>query len=96
MKMAFKAENASGMNATVQFDFTGEQSGSCSFVLSGDGIEESMGPAVKADLVVKTPFEVWMDVLTNKADGQKLFEEGKYQAEGDLAVLMKFRELYGR
>jgi hypothetical protein len=37
-----------------------------------------------------------MDILTNKADGQTLFTDGKYQAEGDLAVLMKLRELFGR
>lgn len=96
MKMAFKAENASGMRTTIRFDFTGEQSGSCSLAISGDGIEESMGPSSNADLVIRTPFEVWMDILTNKADGQKLFMDGKYQAEGDLAVLMKFKDLFGR
>lgn len=96
MKLAFRAENVSGMNATIQFDFSGEQTGSCSFTVSGDGIEESMGPAVKADLVIRSPFEVWMDILTNKADGQKLFVDGKYQAQGDLSILMKLKELFGR
>jgi len=96
MKMAFKAENASGMNATIQFDFTGDESGSCSLAVSGNGIEGSMGPSPRADLVVRTPFEVWMDIITNRADGQKLFTEGKYQAEGDLALLTKFKDLFGR
>jgi multimeric flavodoxin WrbA/putative sterol carrier protein len=96
MKMAFKPENASGVNATIRFEFSGEQAGACSFAISAAGMEETMGPSGKADLVIRTPFEVWMDILTNKADGQTLFTDGKYQAEGDLAVLMKFKELFGR
>lgn len=96
MKMAFRPESASGMKAVVAFDFSGEQSGSCSFSLSPDGIEETMGPAPGADLVIRTPFETWMDVVTNRADGQKLFMDGKYRAEGDLAILMKFKDLFGR
>lgn len=34
-------------------------------------------------------------IITNRADGQKLFTEGKYLAEGDL-VFTKFKDLFGR
>jgi len=94
MKMAYKPESADSKHAVLQFDFTGEQSGSCSFIIADGGIEEFMGPAAGPDLVVKAPFEVWMDILTGKADGQDAFMKGKYTAEGDLTLLMRMKELF--
>jgi len=95
MKLAFRPEEAAGMKTAVRFDFSGGQTGSCSLAFSGEGIEGAAGHDGKADLVITSPFEIWMDIITNKADGQKLFMEGKYQAEGDLSILVKFKELFG-
>jgi len=36
-----------------------------------------------------------MDIMTRKADGQKLFMEQKYSARGDLTALMRFKDLFG-
>ena len=95
MKMGYKPEAAGNTKAVLQFDFTGEQTGSCSFLVSQDGIEESMGQALRPDLVVKAPFEVWMDIFTKKTDGQDAFMKGRYTAEGDLTLLMHMKELFG-
>ena len=38
-------------------------------------------------LIIKTPFEVWMDILTDKADGAEMFMEGKYEAKGNIEFL---------
>jgi len=95
MKMAFRPDASGGMRAVIQFHFTGEQTGSCYFSLSGDGIEESMGEAPSADLVVKAPFDAWMDVFTGKAHGQDVFERGGCEADGDLSLLARMKELFG-
>jgi multimeric flavodoxin WrbA len=95
MKMGFRPEACEGVQAVIRFDFTGEQEGSCSFAISGSGIMDSAGPAEKADLVVKAPFEVWMDIITNKADGQDQFLKGGYTAEGNLSLLMRMKEFFG-
>jgi len=39
---------------------------------------------------------MWMDIMTGKADGQELFMEEKYSVEGDLELLLKMGELFGR
>jgi len=35
-----------------------------------------------------------MDIMTQKADGQKLLMEQKYSAQGDITVLMRFKDLF--
>jgi putative sterol carrier protein len=95
MKMAYKPEASGNTKAVLQFDFTGEQTGSCSFCVSQDGIEDSMDPASRPDLLVKAPFEVWMDIFTKKTDGQDAFMKGRYTAQGDLTLLMRMKELFG-
>jgi multimeric flavodoxin WrbA/putative sterol carrier protein len=95
MKMAYKPEAAGNAKAVLQFDFTGEQTGSCSFLVSGDGIEESIDPPSIPDLLVRAPFEVWMDVFTKKTDGQDAFMKGRYTAQGDLTLLAHMKELFG-
>lgn len=46
------------------------------------------GTAQAPDLVVHTPFEVWMDIMTGKADGGQMFMEQRYTVEGDLALML--------
>ena len=54
-----------------------------------------MEPASRPDLIVKAPFEVWMDIFTKKIDGQDAFIKGRYTAEGDLTLLTGMKELFG-
>jgi len=53
-----------------------------------------LGTAENPDLTIKAPFEVWMDIITGKADGTQMLMEGKYQAEGDISLLMKMGQLF--
>ena len=54
------------------------------------------GVLKEAALIIDTPFDIWMDILTGKADGQAMFAEEKYTVEGDLELLMKMGDLFGR
>jgi multimeric flavodoxin WrbA len=45
---------------------------------------------------VNAPFEIWMDIMTKKADGQQLFMEQKYTVEGDWELLMQLDQLFGQ
>lgn len=96
MKLAFRPEKAGNTDATIRFEFSGEVSGTCAFRISSAGLDDSLPPDSRADLVIWTPFDIWMDVITRKADGQSLFMEGAYKAEGDLDLLVRMGELFGR
>ncbi len=90
----FNADAAKDMEAIIQFHFSGEEKGSCYFTINRGNISASMGNAEKPDLTIETPFELWLDITTGKADGQQMFMEGKYRTEGDLDLLMNFNRLF--
>jgi hypothetical protein len=82
------AAAAADRPVTMQFDFSGEVEGACHFTLAAGQIEACEGPTAKADLTIETPFEVWMDIMTRKADGQQMFLDQKYKVHGDLALMV--------
>ncbi len=49
----------------------------------------SLGVYENPDITIETPFEVWMDIMTRKVDGQQMFMEQKYTVDGDLALLIE-------
>ncbi|MCE5275826.1 MAG: NAD(P)H-dependent oxidoreductase [Deltaproteobacteria bacterium] len=95
MQMAFRPELAGDVSAVIQFAFTGLLSGSCFFTIGDGVIDASPGTSPLPALTIETPFDLWMDVLTGKADGQKAFMDGKYRATGDLTWLVRMKEMFG-
>ena len=95
MKLGFTPGTASGLKTTIQFNFSGENQGSCFLSIADDSINGQQGSFNQPDLTVNTPFEVWMDILTGKAEGQQMFLDQKYTVEGDLALLMEMEQLFG-
>ena len=95
MKIAFNPGAAGDMVGTIQYNFSGEQQGACHLSISEGSINCQKGTAENPDLTVNTPFEVWMDILTRKADGQQMFMEQRYQTEGDISLLLQMGELFG-
>jgi multimeric flavodoxin WrbA len=95
MKLGFNPGSAGRLKATIQFNFTGENQGSCFLSIADGTIHGRQGSIDEPDLTVNAPFEVWMDILTGKADGQQLFLDQKYTVEGDLDLLMQMGQLFG-
>ncbi|MFZ1983308.1 MAG: NAD(P)H-dependent oxidoreductase [Desulfatitalea sp.] len=95
MPMGFQAQKAGDLAATIQFDFSDEIEGSCHFNIADGKITGVAGSAAKPDITIATPFELWMDIMAGKTDGQKMFMEQQYKAVGDFSLLMRFRELFG-
>ncbi|MFC1884903.1 NAD(P)H-dependent oxidoreductase [Thermodesulfobacteriota bacterium] len=73
----------------LQFNFSGEVEDSCHFIIEKDNIDAKEGISENPELTIDTPFELWMDIITQKADGQKLFMEQKYKVNGDILLMMK-------
>jgi multimeric flavodoxin WrbA/putative sterol carrier protein len=96
MKLGFNPASANGLEAKVQFNFTGKIQGSCYLIIKDSTISGRQGTAIKPDLTVNSPFEVWMDIITQKADGQQMFLEQKYALEGDLGLLPQLDHLFGQ
>jgi multimeric flavodoxin WrbA/putative sterol carrier protein len=93
MSMGFNPEAAGDTQAILQFRLSGEVEGSCYFTVERGKIVATLGTIEKPDLTIDTPFELWMDIVSGKADGQQMFMEGKYRAEGDISLMKVFSEL---
>lgn len=95
MKLGFNATAANGLTAKIQFNFSGDHKGSCFLAIEEGTINAQQGTFNQPDLTINAPFEIWMDIITGKADGQQMFLDQKYTVEGDLALLMQMDQLFG-
>jgi len=95
LSMGFNPEGAAGVRAVLQFDFTGAVVGKCHFTIADGSISSAGGPAPKADLTISTPFEVWADIMSGKADGAQMMMQGKYTAEGKTDLLFAMGQWFG-
>ena len=96
MSMGFNPQGAGDTKAVIQFDFSGEVEGSCHFRIENGGMAALPGVGDCPDLVIKTPFNVWLDIMAGRLDGQQAFMEQKYQVSGDVAILMQLKQLFSR
>jgi hypothetical protein len=96
LAMGFNSPGAGDTRAVLQFNFSGEQEGSCHFRIADGRIEPYPGAAEKPDLTIETPFGVWADIMAGKANGQQMFMEQKYKVNGDLSLLMRMNEFFGK
>ena len=95
MKIAFNVDAAQTTEAKLQFNFSGDIEGDCFLAIDKGTVSAETGTVDQPDLTVNAPFDVWMDIVTQKADGQQMFMEQKYTVEGDLALLMQMGQLFG-
>ncbi len=95
MQLAFSAEGAGDAKATVQFEFMGELEGDCYFIVDNGTIQKGIGKAMNPDAIVKAPFDLWIDIISEKANAIQMFMEGKCSVEGNLALLMSMSQWLG-
>lgn len=73
----------------LQFNFSGEVADSCIFIIENDKVTAEQGLGENPDITIETPFVLWMDIMTRKADGQQMFMEQKYTVAGDLELMIQ-------
>jgi len=95
MPMGFNPDGIKDLKAILQFEFNGEVEGTCHFAIADNAIIARAGRAEKPDLTITSPFEVWMDITTGKADGAQMLMAGKYTAEGDMNLLLNMKKIFG-
>ena len=93
--LGLKAFAANGTKAILQFNLSGDVQGTCHFSMENGTVNALKGSAESPDLTIDTPFDVWMDIMTGKADGQEMFMAQKYKVQGDLSFLMRMSKTLG-
>ena len=83
------SEAAGEQQIILQFNFTGEVTDSCYFIIEKDKIDAKKGTKENPDITIATPFEIWVDIMAGKIDGQQMFLEQKYKVDGELELMIK-------
>jgi multimeric flavodoxin WrbA len=73
----------------LQIKFSGDINDSCYFTIEKGRADAKQGTCEKPDLTIETPFNIWMDIITRKADGAQMLMEQKYKVSGDLALMLQ-------
>ena len=79
----------------MQFCFSGSVEGDCYFRIENGSIAAEEGRHSNPSVTIRAPFDVWMDIMTGKSDGQEMFFQEKYTVEGDLELMLKMEEIFG-
>ena len=96
MPTAFQPDRAAGVNATIQFNFTGAEAGSWA-VKVGDGkCEVSEGTADSPTVTINSPSDVWLKITRRELDGATAFMSGQFTFTGDMGVLMQMGSWFGQ
>lgn len=96
LSLGFNPVGAGDTRAVLQFNFSGDVQGACHFRIENGTIRATQGRAERPDVAIDTPFDLWMDILTGKADGQQMFMAQKYKVKGDLSLLMRMSQIFGK
>jgi len=96
MAVTFNAQAAGDLKATIQFEVTGKQPGNWFLSIEGGTCTFHEGKVDSPTLSIKTPSEIWLAIANGELDGRQAFMEGKYTAKGDMGLLMRMNDLFGR
>lgn len=95
MKTNLDVEKIKGINATYQWDITGDGGGKWNASFSDDGFEVNEGEADSPNITITIAASDWMDLVAGKLNGQMAFMTGKLKIQGDMALAMKLQQLTG-
>ena len=90
----FRADKASGTNATIQYDVAGDGGGTWHAVIKDGACTVNQGAATTPNLTLQVSAQDWLDMLSGKQSGQMLFMSGKLKIKGDMGLAMKLGSMF--
>jgi putative sterol carrier protein len=91
---AFLPEKAAGVNAVIQYKFTGDQAGDYIVKIADDICQVEEGETENPTMTLTADGEYFRDVLLGQEDGMKGFMMGKLKLAGDLNLAMKLTSFF--
>jgi putative sterol carrier protein len=94
MPTKFRADKAAGVNATIQYDITGDQGGTWHAIIKDGTCAVSEGAAANPNLTLTMGSQEWLDMIAGKLSGQMAFMSGKLKLKGDMGLAMKIGSMF--
>jgi len=94
MPLGFNPALAGDLEADIQFDLSGEGGGKIVLSVSNGQCTAWEGESASPTLTIHSPGDVWLKVASRQINPGMAFIKGLYQAEGDMELLVKIREIF--
>lgn len=87
---------AKGVNATIQFNLSGDNGGEWYVTIKDGAASTHQGKAPSANMTMSMAAQDYVDMITGKLNGQMAFMSGKLKISGDMGLAMKMQTLFKR
>ena len=88
-------EKVKDINATYQWDITGDDGGKWNVKLGEGDVEVKEGEATDPNITITVASGDWLDIVNGKLNGQMAFMTGKLKIQGDMALALKLQSITG-
>ncbi|GAB4541603.1 MAG: SCP2 sterol-binding domain-containing protein [Anaerolineales bacterium] len=94
MPGAFLPEKAAGLNAVIQFKFTGAEPGDWYADIKDGKVAVAKGVHASPKMTLTADSSDYVKIFTGEIDGMQAFMQGKLKLAGDLNLAMKLTQMF--
>ena len=94
MPGAFIPEKAQGVDATLQFNFTGAEAGLWNVTIKDGKVNVARGTHPSPKMTLTADSADYVKIFTGELDGMQAFMQGKIKLAGDLNLAMKLMQMF--
>lgn len=94
MPGAFIPEKAQGLDAAIQFKFTGAEPGEWVAAIKDGKVGVSKGTHPSPKMTLTADSDDYVKIFTGELDGMQAFMQGKIKLAGDLNLAMKLMQMF--
>jgi putative sterol carrier protein len=94
MPGAFIPEKAQGVEATIQFKFTGAEAGDWNATIKEGQVDVARGTHASPNMTLTADSADYVKIFTGELDGMQAFMQGKIKLAGDLNLAMKLMQMF--
>jgi putative sterol carrier protein len=94
MPSRFNKDAAKGLNATYQFDLSGDGGGKWQVIIKDQNIEVKEGANPSPSITISMAAQDYLDMLSGKLNGQVAFMSGKLRISGDMGLALRMQSLF--
>jgi putative sterol carrier protein len=94
MVKRFMPEKAQGVDATLQFDLTGDNGGQYWIRINDGKCESGQGRAENPKMTLKATADDWAAVINGALNPIQAFMSGKIKIQGDTGMALKLQSMF--